>query len=265
MSYIRIQPHPQLEQLIECYWMVESDDPAIQTEKIIPDGFTELIFHYGDLYRANISGQWQTQGRHLLAGQIGNYFYLENTGKAKMIAIKLKPAALTQLFGLQMSDYTDRVVTLDTIPNRALQQLQDIVLQFEDEQQVKEAFDTWLLPLSHSVTTTPVTAAIDLIFKQNGMVTVKEMTEAACIGERQLERLFKRYVGLTPKYYARIIRFNYIFQIVQSKSASWADVVYQAGYYDQSHFIRDFKAFTGEDPSAYYFDADNMANFFLNK
>ena len=97
------------------------------------------------------------------------------------------------------------------------------------------------------------------------MVTVAVMATAAGVSERQLERLFKKYIGLSPKYYARIIRFNYIFKLIHLKNTSWAEVVYQSGFYDQSHFIRNFKAFTGEDPSSYYFEEKNMANFFLNK
>jgi transcriptional regulator GlxA family with amidase domain len=85
------------------------------------------------------------------------------------------------------------------------------------------------------------------------------------ITERQLERLFKKYIGLSPKFYSRIIRFNHIFQLVKEKRISWLEITHLSGYFDQSHFIRDFKAFTGEEPSQYFFDAPDMANFFLKK
>ncbi|MES2279325.1 MAG: helix-turn-helix domain-containing protein [Bacteroidota bacterium] len=265
MSFTRIQPHPDLAQLIDCYWIVTGDDAETRVEKIIPDGFTELIFHYGDAYRTDISGSWQIQPPHLLAGQISSFFSLENTGQSIIVAIKMQPAGLTQLFGLQMSDYTNQIFGLDAIPNHNIARLRQLLPPTADEQALKLVFDGFFLPLSKSVTANPVNTAVNHIFERNGMVTVKELTDIAGVGERQLERLFKRYVGLSPKFYARVIRFNYIFEIIKNKSLPWADVVYQAGYYDQSHFIRNFKAFTGEDPSAYYFDEDNMANFFLNK
>lgn len=145
MKFTRISPHPSLGKLIECYWMMQSDDATPRIEKIIPDGFTELIF------------------------------------------------------------------------------------------------------------------------ESNGMAGIKDLCEAGNKSERQLQRLFKKYIGLSPKYYARIIRFNYIFRLIKEKERSWAEIVFESGYYDQSHFIRNFKAFTGEDTSAYYFEAPNMANFFLNK
>jgi len=163
-----------------------------------------------------------------------------------------------------MSQYTDRIADVDTA-NAKLLELRDKIIPIENEHRSKEILDNYFLEISRDITESPVVFAIDLIFSSNGMVSVKELTEKAGVGERQLERLFKRYVGLSPKFFARIIRFNYIFQLIQSKNTPWAEIVYQSGYYDQSHFIRNFKAFTGEDPTSYFFDEDNMANFFLKK
>ena len=133
------------------------------------------------------------------------------------------------------------------------------------EQFVKKILDAYFAELIQTASENPLKEPLDLIFNSNGLVTLSDMGAVSGIGERQLERLFKKYIGLTPKYYARIIRFNYIFQLIKSKENSWAEIVYQSGYYDQSHFIHNFKAFTGEDPSSYFFEQKNMANFFLNK
>jgi AraC-like DNA-binding protein len=265
MKFTRISPHPDLEKLIECYWMMQSDDTTPQVEKIIPDGFTELIFNYGSVYKAKTNGSWYTQTPNLLAGQISSYFYLENTADTGSFAIKLKPAALTQLFGLNMENYLDQIVDLDTFPHPQLAGLKDELLPFQNEQILKQRLDDHFLVLSKSATENPLAEVLELLFDSNGKAGIKELCAAGNKSERQLQRLFKKYVGLSPKYYARIIRFNYIFQLIKEKERSWAEIVYESGYYDQSHFIRNFKAFTGEDPSAYYFEAPNMANFFLNK
>jgi AraC-like DNA-binding protein len=265
MKFVRINPDPALRHLIDCYWIIESMDTEVHEQKIIPDGFTELIFHYGDAYVSQLHDDRQTQARNLLAGQISNYFYLNNTGISGIVAVKLKPAALTQLFNIDMSSYTDKIVDIARLNDERLLKLSKLIVPFAEEEVVKTIFDGYFMKLITSATTSPVTAAIDLVFKTNGMAPVKDLAIIAGVGERQLERLFKKYVGLSPKYYARIIRFNYIFKLIQAYETSWADIVYQAGYYDQSHFIRNFKAFTGEDPSSYFFEEDNMANFFLKK
>ena len=265
MKFIRIDPHSSVSQLIECYWMMQGDDPSPRIEKIIPDGFTELIFNYGSVYEAKTDKDWEVQTPNLLAGQISSFFHLKNTGPTGSFAIKLKPAALTQLFGLSMDQYLDKIVELETIPNPKLTALKAKVLPFENEQRLKVVLDDYFIGLSQNATKNPLQNTLDLIFNSNGMAPVSEMAAVAGVGERQLERLFKKYIGLSPKYYARIIRFNYIFQLIKSKNSTWAEIVYQSGYYDQSHFIRNFKAFTGEDPSSYFFEEKNMANFFLNK
>jgi AraC-like DNA-binding protein len=97
------------------------------------------------------------------------------------------------------------------------------------------------------------------------MLTVTELCETVYISERQIQNLFKKYVGLSPKLFARIIRFSYIFQLQEKKEQNWAGLAYDAAFYDQAHFIRNFKNFTGESPAAYGFDENNMANFFLKK
>ncbi|NQY35322.1 MAG: AraC family transcriptional regulator [Alteromonadaceae bacterium] len=81
---------------------------------------------------------------------------------------------------------------------------------------------------------------------------------------RQLERYFKQAIGLPPKLYCRIIRFAYIFKLISTNNSNWSEISTQAGFYDQSHFIKNFKEFTGEEPSKYGFKAENLANLFLN-
>jgi len=271
MDFTRITPHHDLDEFIECYWMMNSDDSVPIVEKIIPDGFTEIIFNYRDVYKSKISGNWNLQSPNLLAGQLKTFFYLQNTGTTGSVAVKLKPAALTLLFGLSMHQYVDKIVDLDAIPNSQLKQLKEKILECISieskiqEQFVKSILDDYFTLLIQTASENPLKESIELIFSSHGLVTVAEMAAVAGVGERQLERLFKKYIGLSPKYYARIIRFNYIFKLIKSKKNSWTEIVYQSGYYDQSHFIKNFKAFTGEDPSSYYFEERNMANFFLNK
>ena len=271
MDFTRITPHPDLDEFIECYWMMYSDDSVPIIEKIIPDGFTEIIFNYRDVYKSKTSGDWNLQSPNLLAGQLKTFFYLQSTGTTGSIAIKFKPAALTQLFGFRMDQYLDKIVDLDSFPNSEFQQLKERILACVNigskipEDFVKRILDDYFILLIQTASENPLKEPLKLIFSSHGLATVAEMVAIANVGERQLERLFKKYIGLSPKYYARIIRFNYIFKLIQSKKNSWTEIVYQSGYYDQSHFIQNFKAFTGEDPSSYFFEKKNMANFFLNK
>jgi len=265
MKFIRLNAHPELVHIIECYWIMIDPESVVNTQKIIPDGFIELIFHFADPYLTDITGQWCIQSTSLLAGQLKSYFHLQNTGTSGMVAIKFKPQALTKLFGFDMFGLTGKIVDLGVVNCPALMKLRNIILPYNGPAEVKSKLDLFFKERCTGLSPDPILPALDLIFSANGRLSIADMVKASGINERKLERLFKTHVGLGPKYYARIIRFNYIFKLIKSKNTNWSDIVFQAGYYDQSHFIRDFKTFTGVDPSSYYFDEKDMANFFLNK
>lgn len=265
MQFTRIDPPDALKNYVECYWIVESADREPHLQKIIPDGFPEIIFHFGDPYRINLSGKWELQHDSLLAGQITKYFYLENTGRSDILGIKMKPAALAHLLGMNMHMLKDKVLTLHECNHAALNMLSESIRTSSDHRKQINMINEQLMALQHEVQPDPVIElAVDTIFSSRGMNTVSSLCQQCEVSERQLERLFRRYIGLTPKFYARIIRFSYIFQVTE-EGKSWSDVGLESGFYDQPHFIRNFKAFTGEDPSGYFFNNPTLANFFMKK
>ena len=84
------------------------------------------------------------------------------------------------------------------------------------------------------------------------LATVEELSREAGISTRRLARLFSIEVGLTPKLYARVLRFNRVVESVyNSSSIDWTELAVRCGYFDQAHFIRDFKAFSGLTPGDY--------------
>ncbi|WP_421875312.1 DUF6597 domain-containing transcriptional factor [Marinoscillum sp.] len=260
MIYRRREPSRKLASLIECFWVVDSEgDASVFPQKIIPDGFPELIFHYGDPYKINIAGNWEMQSRNLLAGQLTKYFYLENTGVSGMIGVKMKPCALYNLFGLNMSELVDKVLSVE-----------EALPQLEVPEASLDGFDSFChkmeeIVLDVNTMQSKAERAAELIVDKHGLLDLSTITDHLDIGARQLERLFKTQIGLSPKFYSRVVRLSYIFQQVQEGDYSWARLAYLAGFTDQSHFIKNFKEFTGEDPSKYRFDHPDMANFFLKK
>lgn len=265
MIYKRTEASHELSHLIKSFWMIDSEgDAQVYPQKIIPDGFPEMIFHYGDPYRINISGTWKTQGKELIAGQIKNHFFLENMGVSKMFAIKFQPWALTELFGLNMSELVNKVITIPKAIQEKLLDARTIAMSgvsfSEKVNQLEDWFKNNPKPSRHTKY-----QAIELIHQKKGAIQIDELSQLCNTSERTLERYFKSHVGLSPKFYSRIIRFSSIFRLIQEGTIDWQDIIYKTGYYDQSHFIKNFKEFTGEDPSKYGFSEENMANFFLKK
>ena len=111
MIYKQQEPTFNLKNIVKSFWLIDSEnDTTIRQEKIIPDGYPEFIFHYNDSYSANVLGSWFEQEKYLVAGQIKNHFFLENTGKIGMFGIKFQPWALKLLFDLDMHLLSNTVI-----------------------------------------------------------------------------------------------------------------------------------------------------------
>jgi len=247
--------------------MIDSEgDTSLSRDKIVPDGYPEMMFDYGAPYRANISGEWYTQGADLIAGQIRNHFYLENTGAVGMVAIKFQPWALRLLFDLDMASLVDTVLEIEGDLALSLNELKIICISQDLFEQKIAKIEAWFRKIIASKTLSISNAerAVKNLIESNGSVSLKELHKQYSLSERSFERYFKEYIGVTPKFYSRILRFSHIFLLLQEqKEPDWSDISLQAGYYDQSHFIKNFKEFTGENPTDYPFFERNMANFFL--
>lgn len=265
MEFKRITPCTDLGDVVDCYWIITDEQTEPIEQKIIPDGFPEIIFHFGDPYQIRITQDWELQSDNLLAGQISRHFFLRNTGRSEIFGIKMKPAAIARLFDISMHDVTDRVVPLKS---KIQEGLPDVALMrsLRDDAERIRIIEQALMKLLHRpAPNTWIEKVVDVIFETRGLIPVARLCSIAGTGERQLERAFRKYIGLSPKFFARIIRFSHIFQLIHKKNLNSSELGLEAGFYDQSHFIKNFKAFTGEDPSRYFFDQQTLANFFLKK
>ncbi|MBN4071146.1 AraC family transcriptional regulator [Crocinitomix catalasitica] len=266
MIFEQAEPTEFLSDIVKSFWMVDSeDDCSVRTEKIVPDGYPEMIFHYKSPYRINIRNQWQLQTPNLIAGQLTNYFFLESTGCSGMFAIKFQPWALNKLFGIDMSKITDRVISIEGGLLTVLAPLRDLLVnEISFEERVKNA-EIWITKFieANKLKNSYSEKSILQIMKRHAAISVDDLVIQSGLNRRTLERYFQKEIGISPKFYCRIIRFSKIFRHVCREKPNWSDISFAAGYYDQSHFIRNFKEFTGEEPSKYGFNEQSLANFFL--
>lgn len=256
-------PPPALKGLVKEFWIYENEDAQPTIQKVIPDGYSEIIIHYGAPYRMKMDSNWETQSTILFSSQISNYFYLENTEKSGMIGIKLHPVAFYELFQVDIDPLSNQIIPLEKIiPDQVgeLKEIQDSSQNVEDKVQIAQQ---WMLSQLENRKPSKVREVVDQILEKKGLVDIDSLGDQVQLSTRQLERNFKKVVGLTPKFYSRIVRFNYIFEVMKEQNDSWIRTALQSGYFDQSHFIKNFKEFTGEEPSQYGFDEKNLANFFL--
>lgn len=265
MKYSEFFPDRLLQPYIECYWIVEGNSD-VTTQKIVPDGFTEIVFHFGDLYRfRNYRGEERIQSRCILAGQITQPVYLTPTGKSGVLGIKFKPTGIWKLFGWEMNSFTDKAVDLMELPRLKLNNLIDQLVLVDSNSIRVELVEQYLLNQRVEARATIVDNVANEITVSNGIVSINELCEKFSLSPRKLERMFNEQVGISAKRYARLVRFRHVFQLLKKEEWNKAEATYLAGYFDQAHFNKEFKTFSGEDPRSYFAQHHEFANFFMDR
>jgi AraC-like DNA-binding protein len=125
----------------------------------------------------------------------------------------------------------------------------EVLSRIEDVQDPIPQIESVLLAMLRPVEKDQVLdQALDYILRSNGAAQVKDLASNAGIPRRHLERVFLRSVGIGPKLFSRIVRFQHLLRAPQR---DWARMAADSGYFDQAHLIRDFRQFTGQTPMAW--------------
>jgi len=256
MVYEKFQPAAALRPYVMCYYMLEhSQYLHLPIELYSPPlGLGGMVFNYGDPYWIVDENNERTQAPpQFLAGQFKKNYTLRLRGEVGMIGIAFWPAALSHLLGIPMIEFTEQRIDLSLVLGLEADVLRQQLLVCKTHEQRIQMLEHFLAQklVKAAPTTDLVDCAIQTIFQQKGIVSIRQLSDDLCISPRQFRRRFTEKVGIAPKLFARIKRFNYISQLSTTSFDTWMEMVDQGGYYDQSHFIRDFCDFSGRNPSEF--------------
>lgn len=261
MNYSTIIPNTSVQTAVECFWVVN----GVETEqqKIIPDGFPEIIFHFADPYLIfDSDGNSETQQRILVSGQLSRPIRLQPSGRSDVFGIKFKPAGIWKLLGLDMSTVRDEVIALTD--NENLAALHEELKPLSPEERVRCAEDFILTRLKYAEPD-ETDAIVSTIEDHKGNVSIEELCHAHHVTPRTLQRIFQQRIGITAKQYARIVRFKTVYSLLQKTSLTKSDSIFLGGYFDQPHFNKEFREFTEENPEKWFSGPNSFSNFFMNR
>jgi AraC-like DNA-binding protein len=213
---------------------------------VLPDGCSDIILGLGDMRGATAVGTMRTAAVYSLTGPI-DYF-----------GVRFRPGRALPFLGVPLSEITDAHVALDDLWGADAHELTEVASEervMRMERVLSRRLAKWS-PARH--TDEPLTSrAIALMRQARGGVGIGAVAAALGVGERRLERAFHRSVGLPPKVFARVMRLRRALRQIDAATAGppaplgWARLALDAGYADQPHFIREFKALVGETPARY--------------
>lgn len=271
MRYREFKPSPLLSKYIECFWVLKSDSKAVSSapQKILPDGCVELLFHFGDPVKRHISeNKVIIPPRSYISGQIKSYLLIEPTGRMGTFGIRFRPWGAHAFWDLPIHELTEKVVDLRSIWGKQAEQIESIIFDSRTDRERLRALNRFLtnqLNLNYRIDPA-LKYALRNILRTEGQITIDCLTQNISISGRHLERKFHHIVGLTPKVFCRIIRYQRIFRIIEKNGLpKLTSVAFESGYYDQPHFIREFKEFSGQNPKAYFSQEHPVADFFTSK
>jgi AraC-like DNA-binding protein len=231
-QYAESSPSAALAPWVECYWSITATDAAPGVDRILPDGCADVIVDLGASPHAFVVGTMSTA------------LLTPRAGRVEMFGIRFRPGAAFPFLGVPLREITDRRVALDELWGARTEQLIDAVIHGHVERV--------LTPPRVAREDEIVPSAVALFRQARGGVAVRDVAAALGLGARRLNRAFDRCVGLSPKGFARVMRFREAYQQVQRGAAlPWTRLAGDAGYADQPHLIREFQALAGLTPAQY--------------
>lgn len=254
-----ILPIPPLQKHIRFFFLLENNSTDfIEKFKLIPEGVPGLIFQENPTIFYNKDNQRLPPT--FLFGQATQYDELRAKGSFRNIGVSFQPTALKSVFGIEAIELTRQHIDIsDLIKTTITDQLLNAPTLAQRIVALEQFF------LKHTAACkeendNKVQFAISQLQKGSEL---KQVQTDLKISERSLERLFKTHVGISPKLYSRICRFQASLKMLRRENiTSLTEIAYLKNYFDQSHFIRDFKFFAGTTPKSFLQNAtEQFPNF----
>lgn len=258
MKYFSIAPSEKLAGLVRCFWVLEMESfsGAPYIHRTMADGCIEMVFHYQGVFDEMLANDQQVSSFSSgISGPSQQFRRFSIDQQFGIFGVYLYPFALAELFGIPALALTNEMIDTGTILGTAGKELEEKMMLARDNQH-RIAIITQFLEsrlTRHKIKYHAISETIRQIISTDGMSNVQRLAEDSFLSMRQFQRNFKEHTGFSPKLFTRIARFQTALRKYPEKeSLSLTDIAYDCGYYDQSHFIHDFKEFSGHHPGAYF-------------
>lgn len=251
MIYREFTPHPQLSSFVECYWKADADRPPFKEEEsLIPDGTIELLFNFGDDYNQVKNGSRElVKGSHII-GIRKQALKISQTTHQHVFSIRFRLGGTYPFFNIPVQLFANGFWSIADILGKDYKELEEQLYDAADDAERVQLADTFLLarlkfPDGHYDFARKCS---QWLLSQTTM-SVAETCRVFGTSYKSLERRFNQVIGMNPTELIKVRRFNNaVLAMYSCRYNSLTEVAYACGFYDQSHFIREFKQLSGCAP-----------------
>ena len=250
-------PQPPLSAFVDMFWLYEGQQQHAR-ERRLPDGSMELVINLREeflhVYDRQHHDQFQSFRGGLISGAHSEYVVLDTTCLTSVIGIHFKPGGAFPFLTLPAGELLDEIVSLETLWGATASSLRDLLLEASMPETRFRILERFLLeraaqPLMRHPA---VACALKEFRRVPHSRTISDITEHIGLSSRRFIQLFSEEVGLTPKLFCRVRRFQEVLRLIEKgQQVEWAEIALTCGYFDQAHCIHDFRAFSGLNPTSY--------------
>jgi AraC-like DNA-binding protein len=250
-------PRPPLSDFVELLWQYDGPDPPHARERCLPTGTVEIVVNLDDTDARAYDRRDADRPRGfcgpLVCGAQSGFFVVDTADQASTMGVHFRPGGAFPFLG-PAGELRDALVPLEALWGTEAWRLRDRLL---DAATVEERFrvleQALLARATKPLGRHPAVAfALEQFRSVPQRLTVSEAARRSGLSQRRFIRVFDEEVGLTPKLFYRVQRFQRVLRLVEDRrEVEWADVALECGFFDQPHLINDFHAFSGVTPTAY--------------
>lgn len=257
MIYRLYKPGLPLSPFIDFFFYYDGHHAGYTMEKLLPDGSVDLLIDLTEspkkLFHDEDGKSFSTLKKSWISGMKTNYILID-ASVTNMIGVHFKPGGCYPFMQFPMVELNDLTIELDRIWGNDATTIRETILSEACIDKRFSILENYFLQKgknkmeNHAL----VHYSVNQLATSPQMWTIKSLSAKTGITQKHLITLFKKYVGLSPKMFSRIYKFQKVIQLIeQQKKIDWSMLAYECGYFDQAHFIKEFQAFSGINPAAY--------------
>lgn len=260
MHFKIYQPHPYVNHIVDYYWHTYADLTSSIVQEVptpILQGMTINLTGRKEQMRFLDSGQDQSMKSpiYIFGQSLSPRLSVSSEEGIDIIGVKFTSLGFRLLSKMNMQHLTDKIINAEDVWGKEVIYLCEALYDAPDIRQAIQRLDVYFFNKmcsgKQSYINPCVAEALECIHQSRGNIKIKTLQKQMHISQSTLERTFLDQLGMSPKVYARLLRYNQAKSLVDAGQHDWQDICFDLGYFDQSHFIKEFKLYSGYTPETY--------------